>query len=142
MTQRHRAARFAAAFVLSVLCAGAAADATLQTVIAQHVVVPNDNVDNCVAKARDALTTVMQNANETDPGSGQWVGVDHPPNGAADAFAVIECHPIEGGGYSASFTCSAQTPTYADGAAGLCTKLVAAFSAPAPSPSPASGATP
>ena len=142
MTHRHRVARFAAAFTLSVLCAGGAADATLQTVIAQHVVVTTETIDSCVTKAKAALTSVMQNADETDPGSGQWVGIDRPAGGPADAFALIECHPIDSGGYTASFTCSAQTPTYADGATGLCSKLVAAFGSTA-SPSPAaSGGTP
>ena len=126
----HRVARFAAALALCVLVAGAAADATLDTVIAQRIAVPDKPVTDCVARARAALTTVLQDANETDPGSGQWVGVARA-GGSIAALSVIECHSVDAGGYTASFTCSVETPTYGDTANGLCGKLTAAFNTPA-----------
>jgi hypothetical protein len=122
----YRVARFAAALVFCVLVGGAAADATLDTVIAQRILIPDKPTADCVARARGALTSVLQDANETDPGSGQWVGVARA-SGAIAALAVIECHSVDAGGYSASFTCSVETPTYGDTAVGLCTKLTSAF---------------
>lgn len=126
----HRVARFAAALALCVLFAGAAADATLDTVIAQRVAVPDKPTSDCVARAKGALASVLQDANETDPGSGQWVGVARS-GGTIDALAVIECHSVDAGGYTASFTCSVETPTYGDTASGLCGKLTTAFNATA-----------
>ena len=122
----YRVARFSAALALSVLFAGAAADATLDTVIAQRIAVPDKPTSDCVARAKNALASVLQDANETDPGSGQWVGVGRI-SGAIAALAVVECHSVDAGGYTASFTCSVETPTYADTASGLCGKLAAAF---------------
>jgi hypothetical protein len=130
----YRLARFAAALAFCVLLGGAAADATLDTVIAQRILTPDKPVTDCVARARGALTSVLQDANETDPGSGQWVGVARS-SGSIAALAVIECHSVDSGGYSASFTCSVETPTYADTASGLCGKLTTAFNAGTASPS-------
>jgi hypothetical protein len=124
----YRVTRFATALALGILFAGAAADATLDSVIAQRITVPDKPASDCVAHARAALTAVMQNANETDPGSGEWVGVAQV-SGSIAAAAVIECHPVDAGGYTASITCSVQTPTYSDTASGLCDKLTAAFNA-------------
>ena len=121
-----RLARFVSALAICVLLAGAAADATLYTVIAQRIAVPDKPTTDCVAHARAALTDVLQDANETDPGSGEWVGVARA-SGAIAALAVIECHSVDAGGYTASFTCSVETPTYPDSASGLCDKLTAAF---------------
>jgi hypothetical protein len=135
----YRVARFAAALALCVAFAGAAADATLDTVIAQRIVVPDKSTTDCVARARAALTAVLQDANETDPGSGQWVGVSRS-SGAIAALAVIECHSVDAGGYTASFTCSVETPTYADTASGLCGKLTEAFNANAAPASAQGGA--
>jgi hypothetical protein len=135
----YRVARFAAALALCVVFAGAAADATLDTVIAQRITVPDKPVTDCVARARGALTSVLQDANETDPGSGEWVGVGRSGDSIA-ASALIECHSVDAGGYTASFTCSVETPTYADTASGLCGKLTAAFNANA-APASAQGGT-
>lgn len=135
----YRMARFAAALTCCVLLAGAAADATLDTVIAQRIVVPDKPVTDCVARTRAALTSVLQNANETDPGSGEWVGIAQM-SGSIAAAVLIECHPVDAGGYTASFTCSVQTPTYADTASALCTKLTTAFNATATSTTSQGGA--
>ena len=127
----YRIARFTAALALCALFAGAAADATLDTTIAQRIAVTDKPTTDCVAHARAALTSVLQDANETDPGSGQWVGVARL-SGSIAALAVVECHSVDAGGYTASFTCSVETPTYADTASGLCDKLTAAFNAAPP----------
>ncbi len=135
----HRVASFAAALALCVAFAGTAADATLDTAVAQHIAVPDKPATDCVARARSALTAVLQNANETDPGSGEWVGVAQV-SGSIAAAAVVECHPADAGGYTASFTCSVETPTYNDTASGLCDKLTAAFNAAAAPASAQGGA--
>jgi hypothetical protein len=135
-----RVARFAAALTLCLVLAGAAADATLDTVIAQRITVPGKPTTDCVARARAALTSVLQDANETDPGSGEWVGVARS-SGAIEASVVIECHDVDAGGYTASFTCSVETPTYTDTASALCGKITAAFNAGmAPTPEATQGA--
>jgi hypothetical protein len=126
MTPGYRVAWFATALALCVLLAGVPARATLDAVIAQQILIPDKQISDCVARASGALTIVLQDAHETDPGSGQWVGVGRS-SGSIAALAVIECHPVDTGGYSASFTCSVQAPTYSDTASGLCAKLSAAF---------------
>ncbi len=131
MTPGYRVAWFATALTLCVLLAGVPARATLDTVIAQRISIPDKQITDCVSRASGALTTVLQDAHETDPGSGQWVGVARS-GGAIAGLAVIECHSVDSGGYSASFTCSVETPTYADSASGLCGKLTTAFNATAP----------
>jgi hypothetical protein len=135
----YRVARFAAALALCIAFAAAAADATLDTVVAQRIAVPDKPVTDCVGRARTALTAVLQNANETDPGSGEWVGVAQV-SGSIAAAAVIECHPVDAGGYTASITCSVQTPTYGDTASGLCDKLTTAFNTAAAPASAQGGA--
>jgi len=120
----------ATAFVLCALVVTAPASATLDTVIGQRSVVPDQPFSDCSAKADHALTTVMQSVTEAGTGSGNWFGVDSI-GGAPSEIAVVECHPQGSTGYAVSFTCSVQTPTSADTAAALCTKVIAAFSASA-----------
>ncbi|HTX56147.1 MAG TPA: hypothetical protein VMD47_03500 [Candidatus Acidoferrales bacterium] len=123
-----RAARFLAALLLGVLLAGAAADATLDTVNAPRITVPDKSVNDCSDKAQSTLMSVMQNATEAGQGSGEWLAQTQPsPGGPPSAWAIIECHAIDGGGYTASFVCSVQTPTNPVSASDLCTKLATAF---------------
>lgn len=139
MALHYRAASFTAVFALGVLLCGAPAGATLDTVVAPHIVVPDKPESDCGDRAKDALTVVMHNEVEVGEGSGQFVGVTRTdPSGPASAAAVIECHKVDSGGYSASFTCTAEEPTNPDTAAALCSKLVTAFG---PTTAPTSGGT-
>jgi hypothetical protein len=123
----HRIACFAVSFALSVLFVSTPAGATLQTVIAQRSVVPDKPFSDCSARAKNALTSVMQDATEAGDGSGHWFG-STSVDASISAIAIVECHQLDSG-YAVSFTCSAQVPPNADTAAALCTKLVAAFGA-------------
>jgi hypothetical protein len=116
----------AAAVVLCTLLVSAPASATLDTVIGQRSVVPDQPFSDCSDKAHHALTAVMQSATEAGTGSGHWFGVDNV-DGTPSEIAVVECHP-QGNGYAVSFTCSTQVPASTDTAAALCTKVIAAFS--------------
>ncbi|HTU69836.1 MAG TPA: hypothetical protein VMF11_05900 [Candidatus Baltobacteraceae bacterium] len=138
MALRSRAAGFAAVFfALGVMLSAVPAGASLDAVVAPRVVVPNMPESDCVTRAENALKTVMQNEVEAGEGSGVFVGVTRTdPSSPASAAAVIECHTVDAGGYSASFTCAVQTPTNPEGAAALCTRLVTAFG---PAPAATSG---
>lgn len=114
------------------LFAGVPADATLQTVVGPRSVVSNKTMNDCSTQAENALKSVLSNATEAGQGSAEWFGVERPtPQSPPSALAVIECHPQDGGGYFASFTCSAQVPGYSGTADDLCTKLETAFGGPA-----------
>ncbi len=122
-----RVTGIAAASVLCALLVSAPASATLDTAIGQRSVVPDKPFSDCSSKADHALTSVMQNATEAGPGSGNWFGAVST-GGAPSEIAIVECHP-QGDGYAVSFTCSVQVPPSPDAAAALCTKLMAAFGA-------------
>ncbi|MDE2481820.1 MAG: hypothetical protein KGN02_06485 [bacterium] len=127
MKYRYRAACAAAALACGLALTNAPARANLDTVIGTRTVVPDKPMSDCSARAKSALTTVMNSAFEAGQGSGQWIGVVRV-GGSASAAAVIECHPLDAG-YTASFTCSVQVPPNPDTASGLCTKLSTAFNA-------------
>jgi len=122
-----RIACFAAAFALGAIFVTAPAGATLDTVIGQRSVVPGKPFSDCSARAKSALTAVMQNVVEAGPGSGNWVG-SSSIDSAISAAAVVECHQLDDG-YAVSFTCSVQVPPNPDSASALCNKLIAAFGA-------------
>ncbi len=134
----HRVAYMAAALTCGIALVNAPARANLDTVIAPKVTVTTGTMDDCSARAKSALTTVMNSAFEAGAGSGQWIGVVRV-GGAASAAAVVECHPLDAG-YTASFTCSVQVPPNPETADALCTKVTAAFTAAGPAPAPAAPA--
>ncbi len=140
MKYRFRVACAAAALACGLALTNAPARANLDTVIAQRVVVPTGTPAECSARAKDALTTVMNSAFEAGKGSGQWIGVTRV-GGSASAAAVLECHPLDSG-YVASFTCSVQVPPNPDTASTLCGKLTAAFGASTATAAPAASASP
>ena len=125
MMSRYRGALLIGAFALNVGLASLPASAALDLVIAQQSVVPNKPFSDCSTRAKNALTSVMQDATEAGTGSGHWVGVQKI-EGSIAASAVIECHP-DAGGYHAGFTCAVQVPPNPDTANALCTKLTTAF---------------
>ncbi len=122
---RYRIACSAVTFALSALLVSAPAGATLDTVIGQRSVVPGKPFSECSARAKSALTAVMQNATEAGDGSGHWFGSSSIGSSIA-AVAVVECHQLDNG-YAVSFTCSTQVPPNPDSASALCGKLTAAF---------------
>jgi hypothetical protein len=118
----------ASACLLGALIVAAPADATLQTVIGARSTIPSATMDDCSTRASNTIKSVLANATEAGQGSAEWFGVQRPdPQSPPSALAVIECHPQDGGGYFASFTCSAQVPGYPGTAQDLCDKLEAAF---------------
>jgi hypothetical protein len=121
----YRIACFAVTFALSALLVSAPAGATLDTVIGQRSVVPGKPFSDCSARAKNALTTVMQNATEAGAGSGHWFGASSIDS-SISATAVVECHQLDNG-YAVSFTCSTQVPPNPDSASALCSKIIAAF---------------
>lgn len=127
MMSRYRGALLIGAFALNVGLASLPARAALDLVVAQQATVPNKPFSDCETRAKNALTSAVQDANETAGGSGQWVGVQRM-EGSISATVVIECHP-DAGGYRAGFTCAVQIPPNADSASALCTKVTTAFNA-------------
>jgi hypothetical protein len=127
MMSRYRGALLIGAFALNVGLASLPASAALDLVVAQQTVVQNKPFSDCETRAKNALTTVMQDANEAGANSGEWVGVQKI-DGSIAASAVIECHP-DAGGYHTGFTCAVQVPPNPDTASALCTKLTTAFNA-------------
>ncbi len=127
MISRYRGALIIGAFALNVGLASLPASAALDLVVAPQASVTNKPFSDCETRAKNALTSVMQDANETASGSGEWVGVQKL-EGSIAATAVIECHP-DAGGYHTGFTCAVQVPPNADSANALCTKITTAFNA-------------
>lgn len=127
MLSRYRGALLIGAFALNIGLASLPASAALDLVVAQQANVPNKPFSDCESRAKSALTSVMQDANETGSGSGQWVGVQRM-EGSISATVVVECHP-DGGGYRAGFTCAVQVPPNPDTANALCAKVTTAFNA-------------
>jgi hypothetical protein len=126
-TFRSRIACVAVAAGLGVALTGKPASADLQMVAGGHVVVSNEPVSACSAKAKTALDSVLQNAVESEDGSGEWLAYGSlDSSGHATAAASVHCYPVDTG-YVVTFTCSAQVPPNPDTASGLCTKLMAAF---------------
>ena len=130
MMSRYRGALLIGAFALNVGLASSPASAALDLIVAQQSVVPNKPFGDCSTRAKNALTSVLQDATEAGTGSGHWVGVQKI-EGSIAASAVIECHPDrpDAAGYHAGFTCAVQIPPNPDSANALCTKLTAAFNA-------------
>lgn len=127
MTSRNRIAGVIAATMSILALSSVPALAALDMVVGQPAVVTNKPLSDCTARAKNALTSVMQSAVEAGTGSGHWAGVTRM-DGSVSATAVIECHPVDSG-YHAAFTCAVQVPPNPDGAAALCAKLSAAFNA-------------
>ena len=127
MISRFRAAAAIAAAACTFFAGTAPARAALDMVVAPQSAVANKPFSDCSARAKNALTAVMQSAVEAGTGSGNWVGI-HRIDGSVSASAVVECHPVDTG-YVASFTCAVQVPPNADTANALCTKIGTAFNA-------------
>ncbi|HET9030266.1 MAG TPA: hypothetical protein VFN49_08815 [Candidatus Aquilonibacter sp.] len=126
MLFRYRGALVLGAFALNIALASSPAKAALDMVIAPQSVVAGKSFTDCSARAKNALTAVMQSATEAGTGSGNWVGVQRI-DGSVAATGIIECHP-DAGGYRAGFTCATQVPP-GEAADALCGKLTAAFNA-------------
>lgn len=128
MTQLgYRAGLCAVALASASLWAAAPALADLQTVVGPRTVVTGEPVGSCGVKAKAALDSVLQDAIESDTGSGEWLAFGAPDrSGNATSAAAIHCYAV-GNGYVVTFTCAAQVPPNPDTAATVCTKLVAAF---------------
>jgi hypothetical protein len=116
----------AAACVMGVLLSGAPASASLDTAIAPRVVIQNQPLSDCSARASSALKSVINDAREAGTGSGLWFGAILDPQGNPSTTAVVECHDVPNG-YAASFTCLVQVPP-SEAAASLCQKIATAFS--------------
>lgn len=128
-TQYFRATCFAVALALSFLLVCRPAPADLGMVIGPRVVVTNQPVSDCSAKAKAALNSVLQNAFEAGDGTNQWLAYGPlDSTGHSSATAAIHCYPVDSG-YVATLTCAAQVPPNPDTATTLCVKLAAAFPA-------------
>ena len=124
---RYRLALFAGALAFSVFALSAPAPAAIDMVVGSRATVPNAPVSDCSAKAKNALTTVLQNAFEAGEGTGQWLGRGSPDSGGnPSAAAAIHCFPVDKG-YVVTVTCGVEIPPSPDTASALCTKLTAAF---------------
>lgn len=128
-TLSFRVAAAAIAFSLDVALLGAAAPAALQMVIGARTTVANEPVSQCSAKAKTALSAVLQNPFEAGDGTNQWLAYGTlDSSGHASATAAIHCYPVDNG-YVVTFTCAVEVPPDPDTATSLCTKLAAAFPA-------------
>jgi hypothetical protein len=106
--------------------------AALDMVVGARNVVKNEPVSSCNAKAKAALTAVLQSALEVGTGdTGEWKGIG-PADSSGNSFAAaaIHCYPLdEVSGYLVTITCAAQTPPNPDTASAICDKLSAALGA-------------
>jgi hypothetical protein len=124
--------RLAASFfgcTLAVALTAAAAPAALDMSVGAQRVVKGAAVSDCNAKAKQALSAVLQDPAEIGSGdTGEWKATGAPDSsGNSFAAAAIHCYPLENNSYLVTFTCAAQTPPNADTASALCDKVTSAF---------------
>ena len=136
----RKCANFAIALVLGAILSNAAAPAAVDMSVGLRYVIANGTVSDCSAKAKTALNAYLQNANESTPGSGEWMATG--PIGASGphtAAATVRCNPV-GKGYVVTFTCIVQWPANPYGANALCVDVAHNFSGkpvtPLPTPTP------
>lgn len=124
---RHRLGLFAVALALEVVLSTTAAPAAVDLYDGARRVVQNESVSQCSAKAKSALTSVLQSAFEAGDRTGEWLG--YGPNdgtGHSSYAAAIHCYPLDSG-YVVTFTCAVGLPPSPYTASDLCAKVAAAF---------------
>lgn len=129
MRSSYARVTMAVAFALFLGTLSLPASAALDMAVGSREVVKSEPVSNCNDRARSALNSVLQNAQQIGDGTGEWKAYAAPDYaGNVMAAAAVHCYQL-GSGYVATFTCAVQAPPYQDSASGLCTKLATAFDA-------------
>jgi len=118
---------FAVFFAFALVVTGALSPAAVDLSTGLRYAIPTGTMDECASKAKTALDTYLQNANESSPGdwlaTGPLVQVGRPDTTAA---ATVHCYP-NGKGYVVSFTCSVETPNNPYDASALCLDIAHNF---------------
>jgi hypothetical protein len=111
---------------------------------------PDGTLADCSDKAKTALDAFLQDAAETNSGSGDWVA--HSQNGIAGsptAIAAVRCYALAKG-YVVTFTCTVELPDNPYTASALCLDVAHKFyggaitalaAIPTPTPLPTGCAT-
>lgn len=127
---RGRIALWIGALLANAALVTAAAPAAVDMTVGTREVVQNHPLSDCSSRAKNALSSVLQNAAEAGVGTGQWLAYGPADaSGASTSAAAIHCFPLDKG-YVVTFTCAVQTPPNADTASALCTKITGAFGTP------------
>jgi hypothetical protein len=140
---RRRAALFVAAFLVSLFWCSAGAPASVDVSVGIRYVSETGSLEDCSAKARQALNAYLQGASESSQGSGEWLAFSrNGPAGTPTAAATVRCYPLSNG-YVVTFTCAVTLPDNPYSADALCLDVAHKFYggaltvlAPIPTPTP------
>lgn len=149
---RHlaRTTLLAAATLAGLLWCSSGAPASVDISAGIRHVSPDGTLADCGDKARASLNAFLENASETNSGSGDWLA--HSRNGIAGsptASAVVRCYALAKG-YVVTFTCVVELPDNPYTAAALCLDIAHKFyggavtalaAIPTPTPLPTGCAT-
>jgi hypothetical protein len=146
----RRGALVVVALLAGLIWCSSSAPAAVDISVGIRHVSPDGTLTDCSAKAKAALSTFLQDAAETNAGSGDWVA--HSQNGAAGtptATAVVRCYALPKG-YVVTFTCAVQLPDNPYSSDDLCKDVAHKFyggaitalaAMPTPTPVPTGCAT-
>jgi hypothetical protein len=151
LSRHFRRGAFAAVLALAgVIWCSSGAPASVDISAGIRHVSPDGTLADCSDKAKTSLDAFLQDAAETNPGSGDWLA--HSQNGISGsptAIAAVRCYALPKG-YVVTFTCTVELPDNPYTAAALCLDVahkfyggaITALSAiPTPTPLPTGCAT-
>lgn len=109
------------------LAAGRVAPAAVELSAGIRHVSDSGTIDECSAKAKDALSAYLQAVTESTESNGDWIGTaQNPLAGGASAAATVRCYALSKG-YVVTFTCAVQLPENPFGADALCLDIAHKF---------------
>ncbi len=150
MESLRRAALALAGLTVATIWCGSSAPASVDLSVGIRHVSPDGSLTDCGAKAKSSLDAFLQDAAESNPGSGDWIAHSAVGlAGAPTATAVVRCYALPKG-YVVTFTCAVQLPDNPYGATDLCLNVAHKFyggaikelaAMPTPTPVPTGCAT-
>ncbi len=116
-----------AALAIAVVAVQTPANAALDMVSGARGTAKVGTADDCSAKAKAALASVLQPPFEAGEGTGQWLGFGPADaDGHSSASAAVHCFPVDKG-YVVTLTCVIERPANAESATDLCGRVQKAF---------------
>ncbi len=122
-----RRAAMAGASLCVAVAFGVPAPAAIEMSVGIRHVSPDGSAQECSTKAKAALSSFLQGATESSPGSGEWIATAQNPQArAVTAAATVRCYALAQG-YVVTFTCAVQLPENPFGSDALCLNVAHKF---------------
>jgi hypothetical protein len=123
----RRAAIAGATLLTAIVWCGSQAPAAIDFSVGIRYVSESGTLPDCSAKAKQSLGAFLQDASESNPGSGDWSAhSQNGVNGTPTATAAVRCFPLPSG-YVVTFTCAVQLPDNPYTANALCLDIAHKF---------------